>query len=302
MKANLQKLVEAAKSASEVAESLAKEGIRSVEGAWKGMGLCRSLSALEVSELEKDETHYVLVPFPGEEREEAHFVLFSKRVIAEGHGVVNSLPKERIFHLPDLQAEERLREQLTSSLTKKEETRFQERAATLAERLESLAEEVDRETDKVSGGLLLVGGVTTLLNPIAGIGILASGVLPSVGGKLAKSGASLAGDHLRDWSAKRQEKLSRKEAESEVAKLKPTVFVNPVLRTLDAALTNPTGKEDPLLEGGHFQEGFPNQRYFIVTAEAIGQVYGEVLQAKKSRLRGPVRTWLESVSASVGDS
>ena len=262
MNESLKGLLEKAKSAGDLAESLAKEGLQNVSSAWQGVGLFRSLSALSVADLEKDETHYLLIPFLGKEPGASHFVLFSKRVIPEGHGATNSLPKERIFHLPDLSAEERLREQLTRTIVDLNQKEEGAGVVGLADRLEALAEQVDRETEKLSGGFLLVGGLTTLINPIAGVGMIASGVVPAITGKLAKSGAAAAGGQLRDWSQKRTNQKKEKAARGEVAKLKPQVFVNPILKELEAALTNPTGREDPLLEGKGLEEGFPNRSVF----------------------------------------
>ena len=221
-------------------------------------------------------------------------------MIPEGHGATNSLPKERVFHLPDLSAEERLREQLTLAIagSSKKEQGFG--GMGLADRLEEIAEQVDKETEKLSGGFLLVGGLTTLINPIAGVGMIASGVLPAITGKLAKSGAAAAGGQLRDWSKKRADQKTEKAARGEVAKLKPQVFVNPVLKTLEAALTNPSGREDPLLEGKGWQEGFPNQRYFAVTAEGVGAVYENSLKDRQAPLTPAMKAWLRHLSE-LGD-
>ena len=224
MKETLGKLLKGAQSAAEMTETLAREGISSVQCGWQGMGLFRALSALSVPDLEKDETHYLLIPRPVASGEGVEFTLFSKRVIPEGYGANNSLPKERVFHLSDESVEDRLRSQLTESLIAREGESGGGDPLDLAGRLEALAEEMDKETDKVSGGMLIVGGLTTLINPVAGIGMMASGVLPKIGGKLVRSGASLAGDQLRDWSQKRMEK----KVSSEVERLKPLIFINPV--------------------------------------------------------------------------
>ena len=295
MREQFQVLLEKAKSGSELAESLVKEGINSAQGVWQGMGVFRSLSALSVSDLEKDETHYLLISCPVLDSEQTQMVLFSKRVIPEGYGATNSLPKERVFHLPDLSAEERMREQLTSSLIVQEHRKEEGNLVNLATRLDMLAEEIDQETDKVSGGILLVGGLTTLINPVVGIGMMASGVLPKLGGKFAKSGVTMAGEQLRNWSQKSQQKKAEKSAVTEVARLKPTIFINPILQRLDSILTNPTGKEDPLLDKLDWSEGFPNQRYLQITAEGVNEAYEEILERKKSPLTSPVRAWVESL-------
>lgn len=297
MKETLGKLLKGAQSAAEMTETLAREGISSVQCGWQGMGLFRALSALSVPDLEKDETHYLLIPRPVASGEGVEFTLFSKRVIPEGYGANNSLPKERVFHLSDESVEDRLRSQLTESLIAREGESGGGDPLDLAGRLEALAEEVDKETDKVSGGMLIVGGLTTLINPVAGIGMMASGVLPKIGGKLVRSGASLAGDQLRDWSQKRMEK----KVSSEVERLKPLIFINPILQRLEAVLTNPTEQDDPLLEKLDWGEGFLYHRYLQVTAEGLGEVYEDSLKKKKGALSAPVKTWLKSL-AELGEN
>jgi hypothetical protein len=135
--------------------------------------------------------------------------------------------------------------------------------------------------------------VTALLNPVAGVGILASGLLPSVGGKLAKSGASIAGDRLRDWSRKRQHKKLAREAEVEVSRLKPQVFVNPVLKKLEMILSNPSGEEDPLLDEAFEGQSSSSTRYFRVTAEGVSHVYEHLLKEKKGPFSPAVKAWLQ---------
>lgn len=295
MKSALQDLLKGAKSAAEVTEALAREGMNSVETGLRGMGLCRSLSALSVAELERDETHYLLIPSPSLRKEVVEFSLFSKRVIPEGYGVNNSLPKERVFHLSDLSVEERLRSQLKDSLVLAGMDNADRGALDFADRLELLAQEVDQETEKVSGGILIVGGLTTLINPVAGIGMMASGVLPRIGGKLARSGASLAGDQLRGWSEKTGLKRLERKAESEIKRLKPQIFINPVLKRLEALLSNAEDSGDPLLEGYEPVRHFPQMRYLQVTIEALAEVYRDELVASRSSLTKPARAWVQSL-------
>lgn len=266
-----------------------EQGIQSVESASRGLDLFGSLSALTVEGLERDETHYLLVP----RAESAEgYSLFSKRVIPVGFGSENSLPKVRVFHLPDEAAEARIRDQFYQVTVQEELAKEGAGSSGVADRLEQFAREVDRETEKMSGGLLLIGGALTFLNPLVGVGLLAGGVLPALGGKVAKAGVGFAGDRLRSLAEERARKKSAKSAAKEVRRLKPEVFVNPILRKLEVLVTNATDQEDPLLEFTDPLAGFPSHRYFAVTLEAVTEVYAGELDGRKKRKTTPLLGWL----------
>ena len=85
-------------------------------------------------------------------------------------GTTNSLPKVRVFHVPDKAARKLLEEKLAATIATAALEQSPEEV-TFADRLENLGEAIDRESEKVSNGLLIVGGVVALANPLIGVGI-----------------------------------------------------------------------------------------------------------------------------------
>ena len=104
---------------------------------------------------ERDETHYFLVPDPGAE---GGYDLAERRRLPEGVGTLNSLPKVRIFHVHDPAGLALLEEKLLGEIsTKKIAEKGTE--SDFAARMETLGKEIDKQSNWVTGGLIVVGGV-----------------------------------------------------------------------------------------------------------------------------------------------
>ena len=288
------KVVERAADAGTLAKSLAEGGVRYVTTAVNGIEVLGSIYAFSSKDVERDETHYLLIPFPHPDNS---YVVYTKRVIPPGVGITNSLPKARIFHVPDASGQAILEKQL---ITKAIENGLVESVgqSDFADRLETLAEQIDQQTEKVSGGLLLIGGAVAFVNPLLGIGIAAKGLLPSVGAKATKAGASLIGDKLRAWNKAKRESRSLKEAKKNVRRLKPQVYTNPLIQSLDAIVTNESDSYDPLLDERNWIDAFDEFRYFEITLEAISEVYSEIMERKnESSLSSSYRSWIKYLVA-----
>jgi hypothetical protein len=287
MKPFLQKLVETASDAKVLAASIGQAGIQYVQGLLGGIPFISSISALSLQNVDRDETHYLLIPFP----DGTHpYTVFIKRVIPEGMGITNSLPRARIFHVPDESGRKLIeRELISKALTDRDvpaDSRF-------ADRLDLLANEIDRETAKISGGLLLIGGAVAFINPILGAGIAAKGLLPSVGAKASKAGIGYVSEKLRKWNQSATEARITKEAQQEVKRLKPELFHNPLLQSVDALLTNPNAAYDPFFAGRNWIAEFPSHRYFKVTVDGIAQTYNGVSEWEKCpSLSNTARQWI----------
>ncbi len=296
MHPSLEKLVRSASDASAFAREWAATGLRHVETGLNQMRVCFSMSALESEDSERDETLYFLVPLA---RDEVDYVLYVKRVIPSGYSANNSLPKARIFHLPDASAQERM-ERLLIEQARASQLAQLDPNVDFADRLEALAQAIDEETLRVSGGLLLVGGAVALVNPVVGVSIAAQSLFPSLGSKASKAGASFISDKLRTWSRQRTHAQAEKAATKEVRQLKPELFTNPVLGTLDRMLTNPDPDYDPFLEEASLDEEFPNRHSFAATLEAVGEVYAEVLKKQRppsgSSLRPVDLDWIRHLA------
>lgn len=192
---------------------------------------------------DRDETHYFLVPDP---RQVGGFMLAESRRLPDGVGAVNSLPKVRVFHVHDRAAVEVLEEQLAVRLSSsnRDLTPFE---GDLAARLEAMGEEIDKQSNWVTGGLIVVGGVVAIANPLLGVGIAAKALLPEIGGKLAKLGFGAAAESMRRVGDSIRQNRARSKADSEVKRMKAELVIDPVLAFLDRTVAR-GGESDPVVD------------------------------------------------------
>jgi hypothetical protein len=274
------KLIDKATDASEFVESVTQGGIRFLQSTVGKLPLFTSTTADDCDRrLEIDETHYLLVPFRADP---CGYALYTTRSLPPGVGPTNSLPKARVFHLHDRSGLEALEGLLVESGKRRVLT---ERAGApdkpdLADHLDSLGEQIDRESFKVTGGLLIIGGAVALMNPIMGAGIAAKAIFPSLGAKASKLSLKFAGQKLRDRNQKKENRRAEKEAKAELKKLKPELYLNPLLVRLDEAVATAETDHDPLLANPDLVQAFPNTRYLRVSIQAILTVYEKSLQSK----------------------
>jgi len=271
----LKKLTDGASDVSALARSIAESGLRSVNEVFCGTKIFGALSVSSVEHLEYDETHYVLVPLLGKQRD---FAIYTKRILPPETGATNSLPKARIFHVPDETGRELLERELIADIVS---SRLDGDAGSseFADTLEKVADQIDSETNKISGGLVLIGGAVAFVNPLLGVGIAAKGLLPSIGAKATKAGAEYVGSKLRGWNKSSATSKLQKNVSKEVRKLKPQIYSNPIVRSLDIIATTPETDLDPAFDRRNWVDGFESSHYYTVTTEAIREVYQEVLDS-----------------------
>lgn len=290
----LRKLSDSSADAVELAKSVVDSGIQSVSGLLGGVRVFSSLTAMSPDEIERDETHYVLVPI---ESEDAKHAIYTKRVLPPDIGVTNSLPKVRIFHLPDRSGQELIEHQLVSehvdgNLAKAGESEF-------ADVLDRFAEQIDRESNRVTGGLLLIGGAVAFLNPLVGLGIAAKSLLPSLGAKATQAGVDFVGGKFRKRSHEQAKLKLEKEAGKKLRKGKVEIFENPLIRSLEAVVTNPSDSYDPFLDRRNWVDEFDSHQYYTITIEAIREVYADAQQerGKRPALNELHLRWVEYLGA-----
>ncbi len=234
--------IKAISAAPNAAQAWAKSGLSYLQST---VGSLRLFSSTRIDSAvgnpAQDETHYILIPTPD------GYVLAERRRLPEGVGTVNSLPKVRIFHVHDPAGVVVLEEQLLGKLAKE---RVQEPGldADLAKRLETIGEEIDRQSFWVTGGLVVVGSAVAIANPLLGIGIAAKALLPELGSKLTKFGLGAAADSVRRMGNSWRERSARNAAASDIRRLRPQVMVDPVLAFIDeqvalGAKADPTMRE-----------------------------------------------------------
>lgn len=288
MQSLLQKLINTASDAKELATSLGQSGIDYAQGLFRGIPLISSITALTPPQLERDETHYLLIPCPNQSH---GYTMFTKRVIPEGFGATNSLPKARIFHLPDQSGKEILEREFIAHALKHTEISDN---SEFADRLDRLADQIDQETAKISGGLLLIGGVVALINPLIGVGIAAKALLPSVGSLASKAGFNFVSEKLRQSKLSSEHSRIAKEAEKDLKRLKAEIYHNPILQSIDALISNPQSPYDPILSGKNWISEFPNHRYFQITLDCVMHTYNEDVVTKQSRVLSPIaQHWIK---------
>lgn len=191
---------------------------------------------------ERDEMHYFLIPDPGAE---GGYDLAERRRLPEGVGTVNSLPKVRVFHFHDKAGVAVLEEKLLGRLAAKRSAENRQ-DSDLAERMEILGEEIDRKSHWLTGGLIVVGGVVAVANPLLGVGIAVQALVPELGGKLTKFGLGAAAEKLRRFGANRREEAARRKAAADVRAMEPEMIKDVVLCFLDE-MASLGPKADPVM-------------------------------------------------------
>ena len=294
----LKNLSESASDARSFASKLMESGIHSVSEVFKDTKIYGALSTSSVEHLGVDETHYVLVPLLGGLQE---YAIYSKRILPPDTGAINSLPKSRIFHVYDDSGKERLENELIASLVGKE-LRDDKGSSDLADALEKLADQIDSETNKISGGLVLIGGAVAMINPLLGVSIAAKSLLPSIGTKASKIGAEYVGGKLRKWNKSSEVSKLQKKVKKDVSKLKPRVYFNSILRSLEEIKGNPKTDFDPVCDRRNWVDTFESLHLYEVTQEAIREVYPEVLASEKmSDYQAAHLSWIKSLMQSTED-
>ncbi len=280
-------VLRSAKQAKEFLNKTVEGGKTLVSSSWNKIPLFASTEAVTHDDDKlTDETHYFLVPFRPAPKD---YALYTSRRLPRGYAAVNDLPKLRVFHLPCSGSEELLERLILDDVLRKKESTSESDAdevKPIHERLSALGEEVDKQTNRVTGGLLIVGGVVALANPIIGAGIVTKALLPAVGAKLSGEGLKFSGEKLKQWQKDGEQKKREKEAETELKSVEIKIAVNPVLQTLEEALATDASEFEPMLEAYDFAafsiDGWQGHQMLKLTARAVGSVYADVVEDKSS--------------------
>lgn len=255
----------------------------------------------------RDETHYFLVPTPFVE---SGYALYSTRRLPPGVPTANDLPRLRVFHLPGEGSERQLVAQFLAD--KSADVTIEPAAADeetpLADRLQMIANEIDRHERTVTGGILLIGGAVAVANPLLGVGIAAKAIFPSIGALLSREGLKLAGDKVRGWTKRREQQQEEKQRQAEIEKIRKqfestpvTSLVNPFLRDLERALRTDASEFQPNLQadlGKVDVVGWNREQLLDLTVQAITDTYGDAdgeVVAADFRFGPEDRRWLESL-------
>lgn len=212
-----------------------------------------------------DEHHYFLVPLPAAEQ---GYALYQQRRLPAGAELANDLPIRRFFHLPVHGAEKHLEHLILAGRT----------AVTvdsdLSQRLHRIADEIDRQSSKVTGGLLLIGGAVAIVNPLLGVGIAAKALFPGLGAIASREGLRYVADRWKQWHQDRAQRIARKQSLAELHATPVVVRINEVLAVLDRGLATTGSEFDPVqtLDPGRVREGQECDE-FLLGARAVLAVY-----------------------------
>ncbi len=269
-----------AESVSALADKLLEEvqnGLSMFKEVVNGLPVFISRESSDNYSVEYDEKHYFVIPFVPSE---TGFALHTMRCLPKGVPEVNNLPKRRVFHFAHEHAEVALQQQMLSSAR----DIATENQAESVSSLESLANDIDALGSKLTYGMLLVGGVAAIFNPLLGAGIAAKALLPGVTGLLSKYGLRPAGEKMTRAQLEEQIKNAEKNVLQQFSESSTIKVINPVLQELDLTLRTDESEHDPLVDpnlaNGSFA-GEDNARWKQLTITAIYHVYKDVYQNPK---------------------
>jgi hypothetical protein len=224
-----------------------------------------------------DEKHYFVIPFV---QSEAGYSLHSMRCLPDHVPEINNLPKRRIFHFPNEHYEASLKHHMLEAARENAIATGMENVSSL----EQLANSIDELDRKLTYGMLLVGGLAAIFNPLIGAGIAVKALLPGVGGLLSKYGLRPAGEKLTRSQVEKAAKLAEEQVSKAFAESNTIKVENPILQELELALRTTEQEHDPLLDPNLANGSIPeldSERWRELTEIAIFNVYKDIYQNPK---------------------
>lgn len=225
-----------------------------------------------------DEKHYFVIPY---RLAEDGYTLYSMRCLPKNAPLVNTLPKKRIFHFPDKRSADDVELILLRRVRDFIHDKTLKDTGTLAGRLNSLADGIDKVDKKIAHGTMLLGGIVAFAHPIAGLIIAAQALLPSPPVIASRVGLKRLSTRLRERQLKKELKVAEDKVLKEFRGVATDYIENPMLRELDTALKNPGQAH---AEGQTFNlddDKFTTsdkRRMFNLTAKAITNTYADALR------------------------
>lgn len=239
-----------------------------------------------------DEKHYFVIPFY---LSPCEFALHQLRALPPGVGEHNTLPKRRVFHFahPDMELALRHYMQQTAA-----EMVSEHREGT-PHVLERLADDIDALDKKLTYGMLAVGGVAALVNPLLGAGIAAKALLPGAGSLLNKYGLRPVGEKLRERQIEKETRDAQAKLDTDFESAQTIKVINPLLQTLSLSLNSTESEYDPLIGINFAAASLPEldgEDWRQLTELAICDTYDKVINTpslhQKARLEEKDLRWL----------
>lgn len=289
-------VVKTAADLTAASKRIIEDGVKFFRGSLGKIPLFSSVIARNSDEvIERDETHYYLVPY---RLSECGYALYTERVLPHGTGPENDLVKARVFHLPAKGTLSVMEALLSAQLKDKHRQQINDDTP-LANRLDLIAEEIDKQSNIVTGGLILIGGAVALANPLLGVGIAAKALLPTLGSKLSKHGINHVTDWLRDKKMKSSDIEAAAQAAKEIKRLKPEISMNETLALLEESLATPDESHDPSIPFSDQLKTPEHALKAIQTSVAILCVYQDCLDREQTYTEACLHhadvSWLKSL-------
>jgi len=240
-----------------------------------------------------DEKHYFVIPYA---LSDYGFALHTMRCLPDNVPDINNLPKRRVFHFPNEHSENMLKKYMLESA----QAIIKERSKDQPNTLESLADDIDSIGKKLTYGMLVVGGVAALANPVVGAAIAAKALLPGVSGVINKYGIRSSGKILKEYSLEKSFKESETYIDEEFKGSNTLQIINPILQELELLLRTTESQHDPLIDPdlsmGSVKE-LDGERWRELTDVAICHVYNDVYNSpklhRKAKLGPKDLRWLD---------
>ena len=220
-----------------------------------------------------DEKHYFIVPFM---LSEVKIALHTMRCLPEDVPEINDLPKRRVFHFPNPHSEVMVRGLLLDQAKEYVEANHSDNSNTLI----NLANDIDLLDKKLTYGMLLVGGLAAIANPLLGAGIAAKALLPGATGLLSKYGIRPVGEKLSKSQLEKQIQQAKNSVQSDFESSSTIQVINPILQELELALRTTENEHDPIIDfnlaSGSIKE-LDGERWRELTETALYHIYAEVV-------------------------
>jgi len=287
----LDKIPDALKAGFARAQDAVEHGVSFVRSSLSGLPLLSSVIASgRTRDVARDETHYFLVPY---RVESCGYVLFAIKRVPEGYGTdalreSMKLPKVRVFHLPLDGAEKQIERMVMAGIASATAAPVADGSPALADRLRTMADEIDKQSGRVTGGLVVIGGIAAIANPLLGVAIAAKALLPSVGAAASREGLRHVADRVSAWAGQRKEREQKEKIEAEYrAGGEVLTVVNPLLQALEQAVTTTEQTYDPLLRF-NFEafaiDGWDRWEMLKLSCHVVDEVYREVLDDERKHV------------------
>ncbi len=252
--------------------SQVSQGVSFVSEIVGGLRVIASFERSDTYQVEYDEKHYFIIPL---KLSETGFALHTMRCLPESVLEINDLPKRRVFHFPNKHYEAALREYLIRGA----QDFVNENISPSKSTLESLANEIDALDSKLTRGMLVVGGLTAIFNPLIGAGIAVKAVTPGVIGLMNKYGLRPIGEKISSSSIEKSVKDAEASVLKQFTESTTLKIVNPILQELELALNTNEDQHDPLLDPNLSTGSIPEldgERWRDLTERAMWHVYGDI--------------------------